>query len=313
MSDYIQLYPVYDPKSTTEIFEIQPYSFEYTDENGKIFPLELCPEGVQKSLFFLEDEDGIWGHEEYGFGIKRRIMSKGPSLLFGSGKYAVAFSDATLGLALVCSSKSSSRKTIKKIGSFTKSDSKKEFVINETFKRCEFRGEVGFTIILYLESPGTETGEELFINQQGFVIGELDSITILIDGNGSILPVYYEDVPRGPLWRVNCNWGDPFTDEFSNPDNVAITINRKNPNFKYIDKRDEAYNPHMANEVMASAITMIIETLRNDKVDFNSLDNAVNGSICDAVRYFRDVLAWDLKSPISVNKSIREAFENKKK
>ena len=313
MSDFIPLYLRYNPEATNKIFELQPYTFEYKDEDGLSCPLNLQSDEVRKQLFYLDDEDGIWNHLDYGFSINRKIVIKDPSLLFGKGEWAVACADSTLGIAFLWSSKTSSRKSIKKIGTFAQNDPGKEFEISESFKNCSIRGEINYSIILYLESPGNPAvGEDLFVNQKGYLLGELDSITVQIDGNGSILPVFYEDVFGGSLWRVNCNWGDPATDDFSNPDFVSITINRKNPSFKYLDKKNECFNPQFANEVMASAITMIIEYLRNDKDGFSSLNNSIYGSISDAVRYFRDKLNWDLSDPITVNKSIRDAFENRK-
>jgi hypothetical protein len=312
MSDIISLYPIYNPEVTKEIFDLQPYKLDYIDEDGSIYPLSLKSDDLRGNLFYIDDPDNIWIHENYGFNISKELTIKDPSCLFGSHNNAIACTGSTLGIAFQWSSKTSSRKRTKKICSFKEDDKDIKLNISESFKKSELRGEVSFTILLYLESSGIpQEGEELFVNQAGHLLGELDSIGIQIDGNGSMLPVFYEDVRGGTLWRVNCNFADPSSDSFSNPETVSIIINRKNPNFKFIDKKNESYNQQMANEVMASAISMIVESLRATDVNFTTLNNPECGSVSDAIRYFRDVLSWDLSTPIAFNKSIREAFEKK--
>lgn len=312
MSDIFSLYPRFNTDASADIFNILPYALSYVDEDGTTCPLELKSSGERGNHYFIEDPDGIWMHESYGFKVERKVCISDPSSLFGNGKNSVACLGATLGLAFQWSSKTSSRKYTKEIGSFTKDDKNTEFCISENFEKRSIRGELNFSIILYLKSPGIpRSGEGLFINQPGYLLGEIDSITIQIDGNGSILPVFYEDVKGAALWRVICNLDDPSSDDFSNPDTVSIIINRKNPNFKFIDKKSEFYNPQMANEVMSAAISMIIESWRAKDTSFETLNNPEIGSVASAIKYFKEKLNWNLNSPIEVNQSIREAFENK--
>jgi len=312
MSDYFSLYPIYDPKGSRDAFEIRPYKLKYIDEDKATCALELKPDGMRKDCYYVSDPDQIWTHDDYGFTMERKIIIKDPSSLFGNKRGAIACEDATLGIAFRWSSKSTSRKFTRPIATFTKDDINKEIDLTSQFEKCHFKGEVNFTIILYQKTAGNpQTDEELFINKPGYILGELDTITILFDGNGSILPVLYEDVRGAALWRVKCNIYNPSEESFS-PDFVAIYINRLNCNFKFLDKKNDVYNPQLANEVMAAAITMIIESVRAVDPNFNTLNNPESGSISDAIRYFRDVLSWDLSNPISINQSIREAFENKK-
>lgn len=312
MRDYFSLYPIYDPEESRDVFEICPYKLKYIDGDNATCALELKPDDIRKNFYYIDDPDQIWIHDDYGFIMERKIIIKDPSSLFGNKKGAVACDDSTLGIAFRWSSKSSSRKSTKKIATFTKDDINKEIDLTSKFEKCQFKGEVKFSVILYVESPGNpQAGEELFINQSGYILGELDTITIKFDGKGSILPVIIENVKRGPLWRVKCNITEPESDSFSE-DVVAIYLNSDNPNYKYINKKSDVFNQQMTNEVMAAAITMIIESVRTLDSNFSTLNNPENGSVSDAIRYFKEVLSWDLSSPISVNQSIREAFENKK-
>lgn len=312
MSDYISLYPIYNSETSKEIFEMEDYTLSYTDEVNSHNPLELKSDDMRKDYCYINDPNQIWNHDDYGFTMERIIKINNPSSLFGKGENAIACENSTLGIAFRWSSKSSSRKATRKIATFVKEDRNKDFIISSRYEKCLFKGEVNFSIILFLETPGVpQKGEELFINQTGYILGELDTITVRFDGDGSILPVLYENVIGGPLWRVKCNIYSPGDEVFSD-DVVAIYINTNNPNFKFIDKKNDLYNPQMANEVMATAISMIIESVRAVDPNFSTLTNSETGSVSDAVRYFRDVLSWDLSNPITANQSIREAFENKK-
>ena len=226
MSDNFSLYPIFNPDTSADIFAIQPYALSYVDEDNATCPLELKSSEGRGNHYFIEDPDGIWIHEDYGFKVEGKVRITDPSSLLGLNKNSIACMGSTLGLAFQWSSKTSSRKKTIEIGSFTKDDKNKEFNISVDFKKGTIRGELNFSIILYLKSSGTpQKGEELFINQPGYLLGELGSITIQIDGNGSILPVFYEDVRGAALWRVICNIDDPASDDFSNPEIVSIIIN----------------------------------------------------------------------------------------
>lgn len=312
MGDCISLYPIFDPGTSPGVVELHPYQLSYVDEDDKTCLLQLVPDEARKNLYFIDDPSNIWLHEDYGFQIERKISIINPSPLFGTGKNAIAAEDATIGIAFQWASKTSMRKLTKKIGVFSCSDRNIGFAISEKFDKCIFNGEVCFTIFLYLATPGNPNGgKRPFANLPGYSLGVIDSTVVQIDGNGSLLPVYYEDVSGAALWHLNCNIEDPAIDSFSNPDIVSIIINRKNSNYKFIDKKSEFYNPQMANEVMASAISLIIESVRASDPGFSKLNNSEHGSVADALRYFRDELNWDLSTPITVNKSIRVAFESK--
>ena len=66
-------------------------------------------------------------------------------------------------------------------------------------------------------------------------------------------------------------------------------------------------------KIMFSAICFIIETLRAYDTSFTSLDMAQEGSVAQAVNYFKEKLGWDLKSSQLTSRTIRLFMEEKLK
>ena len=53
--------------------------------------------------------------------------------------------------------------------------------------------------------------EEMHLAQYpGTILGDLDRFKIVIDGRGSMFPILEIREPSQPLWRVECNWSDPW-------------------------------------------------------------------------------------------------------
>jgi hypothetical protein len=180
MGDCISIYPMYEGDTSDGVFVLKQYKLSFLDEDGNKRSLRLQPDDVRNYLFFVDDPDDVWIHENYGFLVDSKIQVSDPSSLFGSGSNAVACHDATLGLAFQWSSKSSSRKATRKIGSFTSKDRNLDLDISEKFEKSTLRGEVNFSIILYIEKPGNPTDDEtLFINQAGYVLGEMPTIPVM--------------------------------------------------------------------------------------------------------------------------------------
>ena len=62
---------------------------------------------------------------------------------------------------------------------------------------------------------------------------------------------------------------------------------------------------------MSSAICVIVETLRSEENGLSSLENAQEGSVAQAVSYFREKLDWNIKSSQLTSRSVRLFLEEK--
>lgn len=319
MSQVIPLFPTFNEDVKDDIFSLNDYTFFYQRDNktirldSKKDDTGLCVEAT------LSDEIGFWNPDEYPLCVTRNINVVNVSQLFGSenpseeSPYAIACHDAVIGIALKWYSADSNQSRAIPVGEFNKSSQGLKFCINHVFDKASIRGIVYLKIILYVSKSGKSNMFEKHLgNTPGMILGELDTFAIRIDGNGSSFPIYEVEEPNEPLWDVRCTWTDPDTDSFS--DCVSIYINKAHKNYMYLNREDSRnFSAQLFAEIMSSAICVIIETLRAEKLDLEKQENAQEGSVLQAVKYFREKLGWDLKTAQDTSKSIRLFLEDKLK
>lgn len=145
-------------------------------------------------------------------------------------------------------------------------------------------------------------------------MGELDSVKVFIDGNGSEFPIFEYTNPDDPLWKLNFSCEDPTSEQFG--ECVEICLNKAHRNFKYIDKNSSAFNEQLLSEIMAAALTAIVEEVKKKSEYWGQIVNGENlaeGSVGQALFYFMRTLEWELESSsINASLSIRRFFEGGK-
>ena len=187
-----------------------------------------------------------------------------------------------------------------------------ESEIDIEFSRAKFRGDINFSVVLYVAESGTPTEDELHLaNEEGFVLGEFDSFKLRLEGTGSLFPIFEVHEKGQPLWYVRCDWTDPVSDSFA--ESVSININTAHKNYKYIDRSQKTFCPQLLVEVMSSALCSIIEKLRSEKFLDQILgeDEMDSGSIGEIVRYFSETLGWDLTTPDKLSLTTRKFFDGR--
>lgn len=312
MSKSILPYPSLNENLKNRLgFSSSPYSFFYTDDDGEEYELDCrIMEGGESRIFGLDDCEGKWTHDSYGFSCEVSVIIESPSVLFG--KSGIACRDSKLGLALQWMSKSSGQRGVFRLCEFGTSER-----AIEAFKRFDFdkgmlRGKFRLRTILYLaESGKPDEGEEHLMNVPGHVFGEMDFTDIILDGNASCFPVFDCEEPGKPLWRLIYDCDDPLEELFS--DCVQLHLNRSHGSFKYIDRKSPDFNEQLLAEVMASAMTQIVEEVRRDDSTWEKIisgEDLGDGSVAEAVWYFIDtVLKRKFGSSISISEEAREYFE----
>ena len=157
-------------------------------------------------------------------------------------------------------------------------------------------------------NPGPD--ETHLANLPGTVLGILDTYTILFDGKGSAFPVAITNNPGGLLWSVDCDFDDPTTDRFN--DCVSINLNSAHKDYKYINPSDKAFNPAFMREVLAGAISTIVDCVREtDFWDDIRNGNVEEESVGQAIYYFSKTLDLNLEDARQCSISFREYFEQK--
>lgn len=312
MAENILLFPSLSKELIARIrFQKSKFSFFYTDRDGEEYELVDEPAEATSSLYCIKDENGKWTQDDYNLCFRRKYCLRTFQCLFG--ETGIACKNAKLGLAIQWTSKDSRQRGVVRIGEFGIEDQILESEAEKCFSKAQLRGEVNFSTILYISKAGMPLDNEKHLaNKNGYVLGELDSYTIKLDGTSSTFPIYERAEPGQPLWYVKCDWDDPTVDSFS--DCVSINLNTVHKNYPYIDRSQKSYNSQLLVEIMASAITLIVEKLRSESVFWEQItqgDNLEQGSVGQAIYYFQETLEWDLSSPEMVSLCARKFFDQR--
>lgn len=300
MATRISLFPVLTEELRTKIrFQMSEYELYYTKDEIK-FSLQSEEIDNNPAERKIIDKKGIWTPDHYNLCIRRKFSAITYHYLFGED--GVVCRNSVLGIAVRWTSQDSRQRGVIKIGSLFNSAESKEFILDYEFPPAKLRGAFELTTVLYLEQPGTPVaGEEHLTNICGCIIGELDKITLRLDGIGSEFPIYEIDKPSWPLWSIKCEWTDPSIDQFI--ECISLYINKAHKGFKYIEKDEQ-----LMKEIMSSALFLLITKLKSQKDDWDAAmegKDLLEGSVSAAVNYFIKTLGWDTSTPESLSVSIR--------
>jgi hypothetical protein len=312
MQNNIMLYPSLDDEMISRIrFQKQRFNFYYTDKNDDEFDLVDEPIEAASSIHVIKDENGVWTQDDNNLCFRRKYCLRTFQCLFGES--GIACSDATLGLGIQWTSLDSRQRGVVPVGTFDASDTILEVEANKKFGKAQLRGEVNFSTILYIAKAGNPKDNELHLaNDSGYILGELDSYTIKLDGTNSSFPIYEVSDPGQPLWYIKCDWDDPTTDSLS--DCVSINLNTAHKNYSYLNRDDKNFDGQLLSEIMASAITLLIEKIRLEHGYWEQIilgDELETGSVGQAIYYFVNTLGWDLTTPETTSLSARKFFDQR--
>ena len=179
------------------IFRTKEYRISYTDKGGfeKLLDYELAES--DSSINCLKT-DGVWSADKYNLCIKRSIAIRKYRSLFGVD--GLACKNARLGISVVWKSRDSKQRGAEPVFVFgineEYSGDRHDHTFTEgeveiVFPCAKLRGDVIFSTVLYIAEAGTPGEDESHLaNEEGFVLGELDSFILRIDGTGSLFPVF---------------------------------------------------------------------------------------------------------------------------
>lgn len=319
MATPIFLYPsLTDEMKERVLFQARPYAISYIDNDG--FEKELNYEAAEAgaSMHCLKT-DGVWNADKYKLCVKRSVALKHYRTLFGPD--GLACRNAKLGISLVWTSPDSRQRGAEPI--MTISVSEKDFAekhdltfteseIDVEFSQARLRGNVNFSVVLYIAEAGIPNDDEFHLaNEEGFVLGEFDNFVLRLEGTGSLFPIFEVHEKGQPLWYVRCDWTDPISDSFS--ESISININTAHKNYKYIDRTQRTFCAQLLVEVMSAALCSIIEKLRIENFLEQILgdDEMEAGSVGEVVRYFSETLEWDFSTPDNLSLSTRRFFDGR--
>ena len=294
------------------------WSVYYHNSDNELTALDYKPVEINNSINCIET-DGKWDADTCDLILNNRIVLKQFRGLFGPD--GIACRSAKLGISVIWTSTDSRQRGSVKADTFCVADAdyeteddqtSKEIELNLEFLAASLRGDVTLSVVVYIEEPGTPFADEKHLaNENGFILGTIDTFTLRLDGTGSLFPVFEVYEQDKPLWYVRCDWVDPLSDSFS--ESVSININTAHKDYKYIDQTQNSFCKQLLVETMAAAVCCIVEEVRNtaywDQIIGD--ESHEQGSVAEAIRYFKDTLGWDLSSPLLVSESARLFFDRR--
>ncbi len=312
MASDIMLFPSLNEELISKIrFQNKKFYFYYTDEDDEEH--ELLDEQVDafSSFYCIKDENGKWTQDDNNLCFRRKYCLRTFQCLFGEN--GIACKNARLGMAIQWTSSDSRQRGVVKIGEFSVDDQILETEVEHRFVKAQLRGQVNLSTVIYLAKSGNPSEEEGHLaNTEGYILGELESYTLKLDGSSSAFPVFEVSEPGQPLWYIKCAWDDPTCDAFS--ECVSINLNTAHKNYAYIDRNQKVFDSQLLSEIMASAITLIIEKVRYDTAYWDQImrgENLDQGSVGQAIYYFKSALGWDLSDAETVSLCARKLFDQR--
>lgn len=293
-------------------FQSQEFTFKYsTDNDDRSLDASVLESAGNITTYSLSDPAGKWTPELYNWGFERTISISTPFLF---GPNGVAPSGATLGIAIIWTSKDSEQRGVIPVDEFDASSGKTiRTTAEHQFKKCQLRGRVELTTVLYIAEADRHISdkERHLANTAGMVLGELEKVYIALDGNSSMFPIVEVSEPVQPLWFIRLDKNaNPATDSFV--ECVTLNLNTAHKDYNRINQASNEYDPKLMQEIMASALTTLILTLKQNEEFWSELESGDEfdpGSIGEALSYFINVLKWQVSTPESISVSIRKYFD----
>lgn len=315
MANSFNLFPILDDELYSRIgYEVNTFELSYYDDN-EIHNLNVDDVSCLKERYAvvtIEDPRYSWDPETHDIKISKSIQIKNPKLLFGEN--GITTETSTLGIAVMWISHDSNQRGSIPLISFDVNDQTVKAVLNYDFKKSQLRGSITLQTVVYLKHSGSDSKITYMAKDSGTILGVLDNIQMLIDGDGSSFPIATVSEPGEPLWRVFYNRNaDPFQDRFDE-ENVCIMLNDQHPQFDKLKVKDSFKESQIFIEVLSSALLVIVQSVK-DSVgeEWESLLSSSDlepGSIAQAINCFANYLKWDVSFPTDLSISIRKFFDN---
>lgn len=288
-----------------------PYTLLY--ENGdEIVTLNCTPTNAACSTFTVKDDTKGNRPDDYCLHIEQTINIMNCHKMYGND--GIVCEDSELGYAILWKSHDSKYRGCKALGTIVNQQKEQSLEIKADFEKGKFRGLVKFSVVVYVKKVGE--GRAPFIcDLEGAVLGELSSYSFIFDGQGSIFPIVTVDEPNNPLlWTIDCSWIDPEEDSFT--ECVTIKFNKANKNYEKIFYGGAKFDKQLFIEVVASAMNIVVSTLRENEPgiwkEMNASDyKASDGSVCQIVKYFMNTLDMDFTNPCNSSITLRQYLGKK--
>lgn len=256
----------------------------------------------------LRDENGIWTPNKY-LKVVGNIIINNVKCCFEDEKNRIALKTTDIGVALKITINNSLCETMQ-LGYFDCNANKVDIKFEKVFEDEELLKYVRFEFILYLKDTKEHESTDLSIaNEKGMIFGIIAYLYVVIDGNGSELPIYFvKNTKHDPLWKLEFEYDNVLLDRFD--ESYCLKINIEHEGFQYLvnPKDNINFNRVLLNEIIAETLLIVLNEV-NSRDGFEFGDTFEDGSVAEFVKYLHDVV---LDNPSSLENQKEISFRLRK-
>lgn len=246
--------------------------------------------GSDKEAYFIESQDVDWSAIQNGINVYINARIKNCNCLTNSSDDSVAYTNSKLAIALTWVALESRDQGLAMKIPLSNDDSLQNLSFKIKFPKGRFYGNIVFNFSLVLDNPGNLTHLDSISginNTRGIKLGNLGTFKLRLNGEGSTFPVFFKDDPDGELWKLSIDEiDDGEADMFDQT--VKLLINRKHPDYIYLDRLSNKYCARLEKEIMAEAISEFLiylqDYLNEDFSKIQSTDYA-EGTVLYVAKY----------------------------
>lgn len=316
--NYISVFPTLTDKLVEKCgIDQESYSFTFSYYRDPENPKVVLEKETTNNLFLsLIDKSATWSVDTHNLIIDGSYRINNPSALFGAE--GIAPSDSEIELNLRWGSAENKKRGIAPIGIIKNNTEAVVLPIHLVFPTNTIRGQIKLSFEYTVhKSVELQDIEKHLANKKGMIIGEQQLCILDIDTKDNSFPIDYINEPGEPLWKLrmqDVNYREkPFDANY-----VLIQLNKAHPKFSCIDvvNRKRDFEPAMLNEVLSSAVSLMIEFIRSNQG--MNLEDILNedqsswtpGCIAEAIYNFQqEPLLFEYKNPVTTANSIRKYFD----
>lgn len=282
--------------------KVEEPKLSYLNSEQEEVDIEIKETGLNN--FKLNELDSTWSPEVNNLYIEQNFIIKCPDKLFG--EEGITSSKNILGLGVHYYSKTSNFQTTKSLGEIRNTDSELVIMFKENFSVSSISGLIFFEFFIYLKTIKESLPFQADLIGMNLSDEPIDTYSILIDGDGSIFPIEEIDEKNEPLWKLVMNWTDVEVDLFDYS-NIRLLLNKAHPLFKSLFKENYKVNNYLMNEIMISAMSMIVQkVILIDRENITIDMDATQGSIAQVVWYWISTFELNLNSLEEINESFHK-------
>lgn len=279
-------------------------TYLYYVTEGETIEINTDSDALDLDRFYQINElDSKWSPDVNELCLHQEISMDNPNLLFG--KNGITMQGNIIGAAAhIYSRDSGFQKTVlfHKIKWDDKGDT---FCFEYCFDAASLRGKVTIDFSFYLDDIKVPNPLQASVKGMNLCENGFFSVSLIVDGVGSVFPITEFAESKGPLWRLEKNWIDA-SEEYLDTASVSLALNTKHPLFPELSKDQRLIQRGLMGEIMTHAISMIIqEVVLIDKLSPDD-EGIQEGTILDAVRYWIDTFEVDISSLTAIQNSLKE-------